>query len=374
MRDIGIVTKGMYQGQEVLGVRLSFDKRYITLAPIATLVGLAFILQDPDNLLGRGEEIGITLALVPHDHPGVDIGRRHYPARQAFMNGPVRGKDVFIPMDFLIGGTDYAGQGWRMLMECLSTGPRHFAAGDRFDLDQADAAHHLGLCPGAAAVRHSGRDHGRRGGAARARWSSAPILMRRPPADGVDGRRGAAAGGDFGAAQISHYRSHARQHGRCLRYPWRPRHPGRAEQLSVRRLYGAAGGDHGGRRQYPDAHADDLCAGRAAGASVPLQGNRRRRRTRTASRGSTSSTWPLAGIPSSCCAISLRASCMAFSNGAFASTPNQGPMARMVSEAAPLFAGFRAGGRLDHGVSGRCSSSASRRFRAAWPISWATST
>ncbi len=122
MRDIGIVTKGMYQGKEVLGVKLSWDKRYITLAPIATLVGLAFILHDPDNLLGKGEKIGITLALVPHDHPGVQIGRRHFPARQAFMNGPTSGKDVFIPMDFLIGGIDYAGQGWRMLMECLSTG------------------------------------------------------------------------------------------------------------------------------------------------------------------------------------------------------------------------------------------------------------
>src|SRR5690606_35889530 len=122
MRDYGTVTKGMYQGEEVLGVRLSFDKRYITLAPIATLVGLAFILEDPDNLLGRGKDIGITLALVPHDHKGMEIGRRHYPARQAFMNGPVRGTDVFIPMEFLIGGTEFAGQGWRMLMECLSTG------------------------------------------------------------------------------------------------------------------------------------------------------------------------------------------------------------------------------------------------------------
>jgi acyl-CoA dehydrogenase len=122
MRDIGVVTKGTYNGEEVLGVRLSFDKRYITLAPIATLVGLAFILKDPDNHLDRGENIGITLALIPHDHPGLDIGRRHYPARQAFMNGPVRGTDMFVPMDFLIGGIDYAGQGWRMLMECLSTG------------------------------------------------------------------------------------------------------------------------------------------------------------------------------------------------------------------------------------------------------------
>jgi acyl-CoA dehydrogenase len=122
MRDIGVVTRGTHNGEEVLGVRLSFDKRYITLAPIATLVGLAFILKDPENLLGRGENIGITLALIPRDHPGLDIGRRHFPARQAFMNGPVRGTDVFIPMEFLIGGPDYAGQGWRMLMECLSTG------------------------------------------------------------------------------------------------------------------------------------------------------------------------------------------------------------------------------------------------------------
>ena len=122
MRDIGIVSKGMWQGKEVLGVTLSFDKRYITLAPIATLVGLAFLLKDPENLLGRGADIGITLALVPHDHPGMDIGRRHFPSRQAFMNGPVRGTNVFVPMDYLIGGTDYAGQGWRMLMECLSTG------------------------------------------------------------------------------------------------------------------------------------------------------------------------------------------------------------------------------------------------------------
>ncbi|MFD2647408.1 acyl-CoA dehydrogenase [Devosia albogilva] len=122
MRDIGVLTKGTWEGKETLGVRLSFDKRYITLAPIATLVGLAFILKDPDNLLGRGEDVGITLALIPHTHPGLDIGRRHYPARQAFMNGPVRGRDIFIPIDYLIGGTAYAGQGWRMLMECLSTG------------------------------------------------------------------------------------------------------------------------------------------------------------------------------------------------------------------------------------------------------------
>lgn len=122
MRDVGVVTYGDYQGQKVLGINLSWDKRYITLAPVATLIGLAFNLHDPDNHLGKGEHIGITLALIPAHFPGVEIGRRHYPARSAFMNGPIKGRNVFVPMEFLIGGTDYAGQGWRMLMECLATG------------------------------------------------------------------------------------------------------------------------------------------------------------------------------------------------------------------------------------------------------------
>ncbi|MHB1110068.1 MAG: acyl-CoA dehydrogenase [Devosia sp.] len=122
MRDVGVVTYEMYGGKKTLGVKLSWDKRYITLAPVATLLGLAFHLHDPEHLLGEQEHIGITLALVPAKYKGVEIGRRHYPARSAFMNGPTRGRNVFIPMDFLIGGVDYAGQGWRMLMECLSTG------------------------------------------------------------------------------------------------------------------------------------------------------------------------------------------------------------------------------------------------------------
>ncbi len=122
MRDVGVVTYDMYNGKKTLGVKVSWDKRYITLAPVATLIGLAFHLHDPDHLIGDIENIGITLALIPADFPGVEIGRRHYPARAAFMNGPIRGRNVFIPMDFLIGGLDYAGQGWRMLMECLSTG------------------------------------------------------------------------------------------------------------------------------------------------------------------------------------------------------------------------------------------------------------
>lgn len=122
MRDIGYVARGQHNGNEVLGIRLSWDKRYITLGPNATLVGLAFRLFDPDRLLGKGEDIGITLALIPANHPGVNIGQRHLPSGAAFPNGPNWGRDVFIPMDWVIGGEERVGQGWRMLMECLAAG------------------------------------------------------------------------------------------------------------------------------------------------------------------------------------------------------------------------------------------------------------
>ena len=120
--DSGVVCRGQYQGREVLGMRVSFDKRYITLAPVCTVFGLAFRLYDPERLLGEVEDLGITCALVPHDHPGVDIGRRHFPLNAVWMNGPIRGRDVFMPLDFIIGGQQMAGQGWRMLMECLAAG------------------------------------------------------------------------------------------------------------------------------------------------------------------------------------------------------------------------------------------------------------
>ncbi len=119
MRDIGTVFRGP-DGSPA--IRLSWDKRYITLGPKATLLGLAFRLQDPENILGKGEDLGITLALIPTRHPGVQIGRRHLPAGNAFPNGPNWGRDVVIPIDWIIGGSAMAGQGWRMLMECLAAG------------------------------------------------------------------------------------------------------------------------------------------------------------------------------------------------------------------------------------------------------------
>ena len=120
--DYGIVCEGDWNGARVLGVRLTFDKRYITLAPVATVIGLAFRLHDPDHLLSDESDRGITLALVPRDTPGLQVGRRHFPLNCAFQNGPVRGHDVFVPLSQLVGGEDYIGEGWRMLVECLSVG------------------------------------------------------------------------------------------------------------------------------------------------------------------------------------------------------------------------------------------------------------
>jgi acyl-CoA dehydrogenase len=120
--DFGIVCQGEWNGASVVGLKLTFDKRYITLAPVATIIGLAFRMYDPDGLIGDKKDIGITLALLPRDTEGVEVGRRHFPLNSPFQNGPVRGHEVFIPLSQLIGGEDYAGKGWQMLNEQLSVG------------------------------------------------------------------------------------------------------------------------------------------------------------------------------------------------------------------------------------------------------------
>ena len=120
--DSGVVCKGKWQGKQITGIRLNWDKRYITLAPIATVLGLAFKLYDPDHLIGDQDEYGITAALIPTDTEGVEVGNRHNPLSIAFMNGPTRGKDVFVPLDYIIGGPEMAGKGWKMLVELLSVG------------------------------------------------------------------------------------------------------------------------------------------------------------------------------------------------------------------------------------------------------------
>jgi acyl-CoA dehydrogenase len=120
--DNGVVCKGTWEGREIVGIRLNWDKRYITLAPIATVLGLAFKLHDPEHLIGEVEDYGITAALIPTGLPGIEIGRRHFPIDIPFQNGPTRGRDVFVPLDAIIGGTKMAGQGWRMLVQQLAVG------------------------------------------------------------------------------------------------------------------------------------------------------------------------------------------------------------------------------------------------------------
>jgi len=120
--DMGTVCKKTVDDKEVIGIKLNWNKRYITLAPVATVIGLAFRLFDPEHLIGDVDDVGISCALIPANTPGVTTGRRHFPLNNPFMNGPTQGKDVFIPLDYLIGGAKMAGQGWRMLMECLSAG------------------------------------------------------------------------------------------------------------------------------------------------------------------------------------------------------------------------------------------------------------
>jgi len=120
--DTGIVCKGEWEGEEIIGIRLNWNKRYITLAPVATVLGLAFKLYDPDHLVGEKDDYGITAALIPTGTPGVEIGRRHLPLNTPFQNGPTQGANVFVPLDYIIGGVERAGQGWRMLMQQLAAG------------------------------------------------------------------------------------------------------------------------------------------------------------------------------------------------------------------------------------------------------------
>jgi len=121
-QSTGIVCPGRYEGQEVLVMRLNWSKRYITLGPVSTVLGLAFRLLDPDKLLGGEEDLGITCALLPSHLPGIEIGDRHDPLGIPFQNGPTFGKDVFAPLEMIIGGRAMAGKGWRMLMDCLAAG------------------------------------------------------------------------------------------------------------------------------------------------------------------------------------------------------------------------------------------------------------
>ena len=270
MRDVGVVTRGVHDGKETLGIRLTWDKRYITLAPKATLLGLAFRLFDPDNLLGRGEDVGITLALIPTDHPGVEIGRRHLPAGAAFPNGPTRGRDVFVPLDWIIGGQERAGQGWRMLMSCL-------AAGRSISLPATSAAAAKAMLRNSTAYARIRKQFnlpiGFMEGVEEPLARMIEMRLRtgsRARRHRLDGVGGGEARGDLGAAEICLDRAHAPKRQRCARHSRRQGHLRRAVELHPRRLSDGSGRHHRRRRQYPDPHTDHLRPRRAAQPPLSL--------------------------------------------------------------------------------------------------------
>ena len=192
MRDVGYVTRGRHDGKEVLGIRLSWDKRYITLAPNATLVGLAFRLFDPENLLGtrRGHRHHRGAAFRPTIRASRSAAAICPPAPPS-RTGRTGASDVFIPMDWVIGGEKMAGQGWRMLMECLAAGPLHLAAVVIGSGRQVAAAQYVGLCPHPQAVRPADRQDGGARGAAGAHGRDRLRQRGRARRHGVDGRAAA---------------------------------------------------------------------------------------------------------------------------------------------------------------------------------------
>ena len=273
MRDVGYVTRGRHEGKEVVGIRLSWDKRYITLGPEATLVGLAFRLFDPENLLGRGEDIGITVALIPANHPGVNIGRRHLPSGAAFPNGPNWGKDVFIPMDWVIGGDKMAGQGWRMLMECL-------AAGRSISLPSSSAAGAKSLLRNTAAYARIRKQFdlpiGKMEGLEEPLARMVEIAYVNEAARGVTASMVSRGEKPSVISAIMKYQTTERMR-RSLNDAM-DLHGGRGicdgpTNYLHGGLPGDAGRHHGRGRQHPDALAHHLRAGGAALASLSLQGD-----------------------------------------------------------------------------------------------------
>jgi acyl-CoA dehydrogenase len=233
--DYGIVCKQIVDGVETIGMKLNFDKRYITLAPIATVVGLAFRLYDPEHLLGDKEDLGITLALLPRSTPGLEIGRRHFPLNVPFQNGPVRGKDIFAPLSTLIGGPHMAGHGWRMLVECLSVGraislPSNATGGVRMAVAATGAYARMRKQFGLAVARFEGVEEAlaRIGG-----LTYATAALSRATAAAVDR-------GEKPAVPSAIAKYHATEWGRAIAGDAMDVHGGKAVQLGPKNYAGRA--------------------------------------------------------------------------------------------------------------------------------------
>ena len=238
--DYAFVCWGEHEGKRVLGLSVTWDKRYITLGPVATLLGLAFRVYDPDKLLGDKEDLGITCALIPTAHPGVEIGRRHMPLNAVFQNGPNSGKDVFIPMDWVIGGAADDRPGLADADGMPRGRPRHLAAVVEHRHGAARGAHRRRLCPRAHAVQDGDRQVRRRRGAAGAHRRQPLHDGRRAQAHRRGDRPGREALGACPHRQVPHHRARPaddqRRHGRDRRQG----HLHGAVELPGRRLHAAS--------------------------------------------------------------------------------------------------------------------------------------
>ena len=275
--DTGIVCRGVYDGRESLGIRLNFSKRYITLAPIATVVGLAFKLYDPEKLLGGDRtDYGITCALIPRNTPGVTIGRRHFPLNVPFQNGPVQGKDVFVPIEFIIGGPKMAGQGWRMLVEQLSVGrcislPSNSTGGSKAAVYASGAYARIRKQFNQPVGRFEGVE------AALTRMAGYTYIM--------DAARsvttGAIDGGEKPSVPAAMLKYHCTELGRKVANDAMDVHGGKGIMLGPKNYLDAATRScrsrHSRGREHPDAELDNPRPGRDPLSSVRAQGDERRK-------------------------------------------------------------------------------------------------
>ena len=301
--DFGVVCKGIWQGKEVLGMRVTWDKRYITLGPIATLLGLAFRLYDPDSLLGEKKDLGITCALVPTNTPGVNIGRRHLPLNAAFQNGPNSGKDVFMPLDWIIGGPRLRRQGLDDADGLPRRGTRDLAADLVGRRRQGAGALHRRLRARAQPVQDADRQARRRRGSARPHRRALLHDGRDARHDRGRGGPGREAGGALGDRQVPHDRARARSASTTRM----DIHGGKGICLGPNNWIGrgyqiAPVGDHRRRRQHPDAHADHLRPGRDPLPSVRAARDARREGDAGRRRPRASSTTPSPRTSATCCA------------------------------------------------------------------------
>ena len=272
--DFGIVCEGTYQGETVLGLKVTWEKRYITLGPVSTLLGLAFKAYDPNHLLGDQEDLGMTCALIPTDTEGVNIGERHYPLNAAFQNGPNSGENVFVPMEWIIGGQEQLGKGWKMLMESLAAGRAISLPSVRCCCGQTECTYHRCVRTYSRTIRCTHREiRRRRRGAGSYRWSDLYDGCREI-VDHFRFKTGGETQCGFSNSKIPPHRQRTSGSQRCnghTRWAWNLYG---AWQLSGSWISAASHRYHSGRGEHSHTEFDYFWSGRDALSSLLAQGNR----------------------------------------------------------------------------------------------------